>query len=50
MCDLKGCAIKTYMTGIEVKSWEAREWERSARLTIVVEKWAAGAEKGCKKR
>lgn len=25
------------MTGIEVKSWEARELERSARLTIVVE-------------
>lgn len=30
------------MTGIEVKSWEARELDRSARLTIVVEKWAAG--------
>lgn len=30
------------MTGIEVKSWEARELDRSTRLTIVVEKWAAG--------
>lgn len=28
------------MTGIEVKSCEARELERSARLTIVVEKAA----------